>query len=157
MRFVRVLRMKLFYYGISSFLCFTFLFLGCDGEVDYQYYPVVDSYYANFYGYYYCNGTYEDEFSGKADYTNEYGYTHYYYEKGLDVEGDAIQSVKIYAYKEDPIASVTISIFKDNVEIESVSTGSYEGYDEDTEKYTLTVGPLYYEFSDESDDSDDSE
>ena len=42
-RFVRVLRMKLFYYGIFSFLCFTFLFLACDGEVEYQYYLVVDS------------------------------------------------------------------------------------------------------------------
>gem|GEM_PF-2954613 len=37
------LRMKLFYYGIFSFLCFTFLFLACDGEVEYQYYLVVDS------------------------------------------------------------------------------------------------------------------
>ncbi len=128
-------------FRIIPYLLITIVLISCNAEKEYQYYLVIDSYYANFYGYYYINGEYEDSFGGKADFTDEYGNTHYYYEKGLDVEGEAITSIKVYAYKENEKASVTISLWKDSVELKSVSSGSYEGYDEDTEKYSLTVGP----------------
>ncbi|MGB4267986.1 MAG: hypothetical protein WBK20_02275 [Spirochaetota bacterium] len=64
---------------------------------------------------------------------------------------------RMYFIKENESASVTISLWKDNVELTSVTSGSYEGYDEDTDKYTLTVGPLYYKFSGDTDDESDEE
>ncbi len=139
---------------LIPYFLITIILISCNAEKEYQYYLVVDSYYANFYGYYYINGKYEDSFDGREDYTDEYGNAHYYYEKGLDVEGVAITSIKVYAYKENEMASVTISLWKDSVELTSETSGSYEGYDEDTGKYSLTVGPLYYEFSEDEDDEE---
>ncbi|MEJ5362527.1 MAG: hypothetical protein WHV26_10745 [Spirochaetota bacterium] len=142
---------------LPCLIIFLTIVLACNSLVEYQYYLVIDSYYANFYGYYYINGTYADSFDGREDFTNEYGDTHYYYEKGLDVGGDGIKSIKVYAYKENEKASVTISIWKDDIELTSVDSGSYDGYDEDTGKYSLTVGPLYYEFSEDGEDEEESD
>ncbi len=142
---------------LTAYIVAALLFTGCHAEYEYQYYLVVDSYYANFYGYYYCNGKYEDSFKGEEDFTNEYGNSHYYYEKGLDISGNAIASIKVYAYKENESASVTISLWKDSIELTTVTSASYEGYDEDTGTYSLTVGRLYYEFSEDSDDESGDE
>ncbi|MCX8124064.1 MAG: hypothetical protein N3F66_07865 [Spirochaetes bacterium] len=153
----KVLGKDIYNFRIFPYFLITIILLSCNSEVEYQYYLIVDSYYANFYGYYYINGKYEDSFEGKEDFTNEYGNTHYYYEKGLAVEGNSIKTIKVYAYKENEMASVTISLWKDSVELKSVTSGSYEGYNEDTGKYSLTVGPLYYEFSEDDDEESSDE
>ncbi|MEW6526256.1 MAG: hypothetical protein AB1444_06265 [Spirochaetota bacterium] len=150
----KILGKDVYQVKLIPYFLISIVLIACNAEKEYQYYLVVDSYYTNFYGYYYINGEYEDSFEGKKDYTDEYGNSHYYYEKGLDVEGDSITSIKVYAYKENEVASVTISLWKDSVELTSVTSGSYEGYNDDTGKYSLTVGPLYYEFSEDEDDEE---
>ncbi len=119
-----------------------FLPCACDEEeeTEYDYYISIDAYRANFTGYYYIDSDYAGSFEGEWDFTDTSGNSHYSYEKGLD----DFTSVQIWAFKNDGSGSLTIMLYKNDKLIDSITSDSYSGYNEN-DTYDLDVGPLYYE------------
>jgi hypothetical protein len=132
------------------FIFFTSLcFLNCgDDEAKPQYLLTIDGYRENFTGYYKINGAYVSDFIGEEKHSS-----YYYYETGLSW----FDSIKIFAFKNSEKCSLTISIWKDNLEIASISSGENDGYNEQTGTYKLAVGPLYYEREIDDESTIDSE
>jgi hypothetical protein len=124
---------------------------GCSDEEDYEYILTVDGYFSNFAGYYYIDGSLKGHFNGEPAYTDSHGYTFYYYEKELE----EFNSIKVFANKDDPACSLTVTLWKDEEEVASSSSGSYAGYNDDDGTYELSVDPLYYSVDDDEDDEEE--
>lgn len=124
---------SLFIIGLFIFLC---IFSCGDEEPKSSYLLTVDGYKDNFIGYYKIDGTYVENFVGVEKHES-----YYYYETILN----RFKSVKIFAFKDSEKCSLTISIWKDDLEVVSISSGENDGYDEFTGTYKLAIGPLYYE------------
>lgn len=101
-----------------------------------KYLLTIDGYRDNFSGYYKVDGVFAKNFIGEEKHES-----FYYFEHGLD----RFNSIKVFAFKDSEKCSLTISIWKNNLEIKSITSGENDGYDEYTGTYKLAVGPLYYE------------
>lgn len=115
----------------------------------------INGYKANFTGYYYIDGKIANHFEGVLDYTDNNGYSYYYYE----VELEDFTSIKVFTFKTDSVCSLTVTLWHEDEEAASVTSGEgeYESYDEDTGTYSyvMALDPLYYLASDGDDDDDD--
>ncbi|MCP4132046.1 MAG: hypothetical protein GY754_13805 [bacterium] len=148
--------------AFRNIVCLLFIlipaFFACEVDEETVYTITIDGYKANFSGYYYLNGSYQEDFTGTLDYTDGSGYGHYYFEKEL---GD-YDSIKVYSFKNDSSCTLTMSIWKDNLEVATETSGEDDGcYDSDgddeDEGCVISVGPLYYEGSDDDDSDDDDD
>jgi len=132
------------------------VFTTCGDDIP-RYLLTIDGYKANFSGYYYIDGSMAGSFEGVLEYTDSNGYNHYYYE----IELDDFTSIKVYTFKSDSSCSLSVTLWHEDEEVASVTSGEneYESYDEDTGtyNYVTALDPLYYESADDEEDSDDDD
>lgn len=131
-------------------IVFSFI-LNCGVQDQLEYLLTVDGYKDNFTGYYKIDGKYVENFSGKEAHVDDKGNAHYYFDKELD----DFNSIKVYTFKDSGKCSLTVAIWKDDREVKSITSGENDGYDEDSDTYTLSLEPLYYEA--EKDSEEESE
>ena len=98
------------------------------------------------------DGSLKGHFNGEPAYTDSHGYTFYYYEKELE----EFNSIKVFANKDDPACSLTVTLWKDEEEVASSSSGSYAGYNDDDGTYELSVDPLYYSVDDDEEEEEEN-
>ena len=134
-------------------LCSLPLLMGAlcgDDDKSYTYTLTVDGYRGNFSGYYYLDGKLKSSyyFTGSYASTNASGYNYYYYEVGFD----SLSSIDVYVIKDDDYGQVTVSLWQDDVKLDSVYSGYHETQDDGT--YVSSLDELYYEVTDTGTDDE---
>ena len=119
---------------------FSFI-LSCYDQEQSEYILTVDGYKDNFTGYYKIDGHHVKNFKGTEAHVDEKGNALYCFDKELS----DFTSIKVYAFKDSRKCSLTVSIWKDDKEVKTITSGENDGIDEDSDTYKLALEPLYYE------------